>query len=336
MIELLVVTSILAIIVAAALPGLVKAGASEQEEEVKANIHKIQIALERYAVDSGGYYPYILYGGDETDTFATLSAPINPNTEHSYYFPPDDPGYQPYQGDMDVLIHYGYLAEYPQNPFMADWDVLKEGKIKTNPAENGFGPLEYHFGMMQMTRTNIWAQPSDRSLLYVRREVGGEVGTLMWDVSEGQRHAPWPIMVMPEPDQLEWPMGYTNPWYSEYDLNYTTTFHDDHQFWLSPGNFYYYGIFEGLAGYSPFLGGGTNPRAYITGWVIDYKLAGYGAIDNPGQDVYNLWGDYEDRSLYSYNQPISFPMTMESIYVGPDGRPDGVIIVVSGGIELND
>jgi hypothetical protein len=44
-----------------------------------------------------------------------------------------------------------------------------------------------------------------------------------------------------------------------------------------------------------------------------------------------LWGDYEDRSLFSVNNPMSGMPDMDSLYVGPDGRPDGVIIVVSAG-----
>jgi type II secretion system protein G len=60
LIELLVVIVIIGILAAMALPNFVKAREKAKEAEVKSNIHSIQIALERYATDSGGVYPLIL------------------------------------------------------------------------------------------------------------------------------------------------------------------------------------------------------------------------------------------------------------------------------------
>jgi prepilin-type N-terminal cleavage/methylation domain-containing protein len=118
LIELLVVIVIIGILAAMALPNFVKAREKAKEAEVKSNIHSIQIALERYAVDSGGEYPLILYGGDWTDTFTTYRS----YTE----FPPIDfPAYSPFPGDIDSLLQFGYLAQYPQNPFYRNRDVEK-------------------------------------------------------------------------------------------------------------------------------------------------------------------------------------------------------------------
>jgi prepilin-type N-terminal cleavage/methylation domain-containing protein len=80
LIELLVVIVIIGILAAMALPNFIKAREKAKEAEVKSNIHAIQIALERYSVDTGGYYPLILYGGDQTDTFVRFGAPDNPDT----------------------------------------------------------------------------------------------------------------------------------------------------------------------------------------------------------------------------------------------------------------
>jgi type IV pilus assembly protein PilA len=107
LIELLVVIVIIGILAAMALPNFIKAREKAKEAEVKSNIHAIQIALERYAVDTGGFYPLMLYGGDLSDTFVRLGAPVNPNTGQSYYVPPDDPGYPAFPGDLDVLIQFG-------------------------------------------------------------------------------------------------------------------------------------------------------------------------------------------------------------------------------------
>ncbi len=335
LIELLVVIVIIGILAAMALPNFIKAREKAKEAEVKSNIHAIQIALERYAVDTGGFYPLMLYGGDITDTFAKLGSPENPDTGLSYYQPPDDPGYAAFPGDMDVLIQFGYLAQYPNNPFQRTRDISKFGKLKTNPAENGFGPIEFHFDTHGLSRVNIWAQPFDRALYYVRRLVGGQQGSLMWDTSEGQRHPPWPIMVVPEPEPEC--HGYTNPQYSAYAFENTTNYRDDYQFWLTPGNFYYYALFEGVGGYSSFVSdsGGPNPNAPITGAIIGFHLAGYGTIFNAGQDVYNIYGDYTERSLFTVNCGATYPpQSMADIYVGPDGRRDGVIIVVDSGVDV--
>jgi prepilin-type N-terminal cleavage/methylation domain-containing protein len=340
LIELLVVIVIIGILAAMALPNFIKAREKAKEAEVKSNIHAIQIALERYAVDSGGFYPLMLYGGDFTDTFVKLGAPPrpagDPNAGISYYQPPDDIGYQPYPGDLDVLIQFGYLSQYPSNPFMRTRDVKKFGKLKTNPAENGFGPLEMGLDSTKSSRVNIWAWPQDRGLFYVQREVGGEQGNLMWDVSEGQRHAPWPIVVVPKPEK-NW-LNYDNPTFgAAYAFQNTTNYRDDYQFWLTPGNFYYYALFEGVGGYSSFvsINGTVNPNAPITGAIIGFHLAGYGTIFNAGQDVYNLFGDFTERSLFTNNSPINgTPQSREELYVGPDGRRDGVIIVVDSGVDI--
>lgn len=249
LIELLVVIVIIGILAAMALPNFIKAREKAKEAEVKSNIHAIQIALERYGVDTGGFYPLMLYGGDQTDTFVKLGAPVNPKTGVSFYVPPEDPGYAAFPGDVDVLVQFGYLAQYPHNPFQRTRDLSKFGKLTTNPADNGFGPLEFHFDTSGKARVNIWAQPFDRALVYVKREVGGEQGNLMWDVSEGQRHAPWPIVVVPEP-AADPQTGYKNPSYSTFAFEGTTNYRDDFQFWLTPGNFYYYALFEGVGGYS--------------------------------------------------------------------------------------
>jgi len=335
LIELLVVIVIIGILAAMALPNFIKAREKAKEAEVKSNIHAIQIALERYAVDTGGFYPLMLYGGDTTDTFVRLGSPVNPKTTYSYYVPPEEPGYASFPGDVDVLVQFGYLAQYPSNPFQRTRDISKFGKLRTDPATNGFGPLEFHFDTHGLCRVNIWAKPFDRALYYVKRDVGGEQGNLMWDTSEGQRHAPWPIVVVPEP-AAHW-TGYVNPQYSAYAFENTTNYRDDYQFWLTPGNFYYYALFEGVGGYSSFVtdNNGPNENAPITGAIIGFHLAGYGTMSNAGQDVYNLWGDFTERSLFTVNNPFSgTPDSLADIYVGPDGRRDGVIIVVDSGVDI--
>jgi len=283
----------------------------EREAEVKACIHTIQIALERFAVDTGGKYPFILYGGDETDTFATSKSPP----------PPYNPDYKPWPNDVDVLLEKNYLVSYPENPFTREVESGGIVRIITNPAEYGLRSLEIEPG-----RVNIWATPQDRGREYIRRKVGGENCNSMWDVSEGHRHPPWPMVIVPDPPPS--PTGFVNPIEPPEAKKYDGT----HQFWLTPGNFYYYALFDGVGCYSSFVdknGDGIGEVEYpVQGEVIGFKLAGYGHLLNPGADVYNLYGDWQERSLFTINQPDD-----PNLNVGPDGRPDGVIIVVQSGTD---
>src|ERR1044072_5701629 len=69
LIELLVVIVIIGILVAIALPNFIKIKDKAKEAEVKQNLHAIQLALERYAVDSdASMYPMVVMGGDWTDS----------------------------------------------------------------------------------------------------------------------------------------------------------------------------------------------------------------------------------------------------------------------------
>ncbi|MBU1022928.1 hypothetical protein KKB99_01475, partial [bacterium] len=83
--ELLIIIVLLAITFGASCSGYNNARMKAREAEVKSNIHAIQIALERYAVDSGGIYPLILYGGSPADTFTVSKTFQNIQKEESEY-----------------------------------------------------------------------------------------------------------------------------------------------------------------------------------------------------------------------------------------------------------
>jgi prepilin-type N-terminal cleavage/methylation domain-containing protein len=128
LIELLVVIVIIGILAAIALPNFIKARNKAREAEVKSNVHAIQIALERYAVDSGGIYPTFLVGAERDFNIIKMSVDLLNNNVSE--FPADgvtpfckvaDAAFQVAPGKIrlltDPMIQFGYLSEYPTNPF---------------------------------------------------------------------------------------------------------------------------------------------------------------------------------------------------------------------------
>lgn len=348
LIELLVVIVIIGILAAMALPNFVRAREKAKEAEVKSNIHSIQVALERYGTDSGGVYPLILYGGDNTDSFTTLKTPNYDTINQGQ----DVEGWSEYDGDLDILLEYNYLSQYPKNPFQLKRDIDKYGALVTQPVEYNLEFVNLGDGSFTHHRVNIWSQhpdpihglgSGDRAQQMAERKVGGENGNLMWDISEGQRHIPFPIVVVPDPDPGadDNYYGYINPTASILGGYSNVSNHrDDHLFFLQSGNFYYYATFSNVGGYNAFVDDGEHDRweTPITSTVTGFNLAGYGSTRNPAKDVYNLMGDYPDRSFLSMNNPSvntgSLTLAdMDLIYVGPDGRNDGVVIVVQSGAD---
>ena len=142
LIELLVVIVIIGILVAIALPNFIKIKDKAREAEVKQNLHSIQLAVERYATDQEGLYPYFLYGGDTRFNIGTgLGVAghyywnFNPPVPHPFdMFWLDLP--QPawvysrlaqwqdlladdlYSGFGDTLSYEGYMPKYPGDPFI--------------------------------------------------------------------------------------------------------------------------------------------------------------------------------------------------------------------------
>ncbi|MEO7993447.1 MAG: hypothetical protein ABI743_03535 [bacterium] len=295
-----------------------------REAEVKSNLQEIKVALDRYAVDSNGLYPLVLYGGDPSDTFATTrSAEVSE-------FP----------GDVDWLLESKYLEEYPQNPFRRG----SREPLHVDPAEF-LDPARHAPHMRDESvrppvirpRVSIWAVGgarghSDRSQQWIARTVGGRHGDRMWDVSGGQRHIPFPVYFLENPAQR--PCPHDDPLAGASGLVTRPQ-----QCWLMPGNFYYYATFSGLGNYGFFqneFDGTLDLSKPNLGVVTGYMLATYGSRINLGHDVYNIWGDYPDRSLNTINPECPSDDPLASLYepvIGPDSRPDGVILVLQSGAD---
>ncbi|MBU1023338.1 type II secretion system GspH family protein [bacterium] len=280
LIELLVVIVIIGILAAIALPNFIKARNKAREAEVKSNVHSIQLALERYAVDSGGVYPPYLVGGerDSNILWCSIDDALNntfPNavwpmlsyagfpqgiTPYSIVQPKDINGnpigqFNGYDVlDADALVFFGYLAQYPRNPFARRDAGVWNSDYIGNTQMHGLFPY------------------------------GGHHGDTMFDLAFGWGDAPQMDFVLYTTESLEEndPDVVSDP-----DLD-------------SPGNFYYHPMFsDGIPVYfhtqqllSKLLGNSFAEGIYGED-VMGFYLYGYGAAGDRdslvegGQDVFN-------------------------------------------------
>ncbi|MHA2636228.1 MAG: type II secretion system protein [bacterium JZ-2024 1] len=354
LIELLVVMVIIGILISMAVPNYIKAKDRARETQVQSRLHTIRTALERYAVDNDGNYPYWLLGGDWSDWDVSQYAPV---------YCPNLP--QPC-ADGDALIMYGYLAHYPQNVFVrrglftgTQFHVFDCPKpcLRRNPdgtcARRTYAYCDYNRTNQFPRQYREACDPTGQSDGTCRR-VGGDLGDLMWDVSEGFygdfSFSPYSDPIISPPNN--WQVTYRG-WHGHPPFGPLPTKQESPQFYRTPnrylhpflmGNFYYYPILQ--YGFSVLAGVGEPVRGY--------HLAGYGAIWNRGWDVYDEFGDYMDGAgghCELYIEPTGYgdcKATLEDPYVssssfyrqvycynnGPDGQQDGVIMVLSGGTDV--
>ena len=368
LIELLVVITIIGILAAMALPNFIKMRAKAKEAEVKAGIHAIQVALERYAVDSGGVYPSALSGADypsncfmrENMYSSSGQYVYNLGTIGSSYFH-NAPWERIWEGaarsnslrwKCDPLIQYGYLGQFPPNPFQKKSNGMWSGQQDYDPDNPNFeqGPYGYQF--------NVGAFGC-----------GGRYGNLMWDVA-------WGLGSVPNIDFIGKSVD-TND-----EGNEIEQVDNDVE-----GNFYYHPLFAdgrsvaehkfvGL-GDSATLNGRTDlgcPRLYSHD-ANGYVLYGLGSAYNQGRDYFTGYdwdynpeqkrgascmkgyfcmsygGDFGARSC-SNGYPASewdplvgdgSPMKDKDDWArprdnggtsGPDGIPDFFVIDVSSSVDV--
>lgn len=87
------------------------------ETALKTNMFEIQLAIERYAVDLGGYYPPYLIGGDNLYIKDFDLTSISKKSMRKYE---RGGGALPAETIIDPLLKGGYLTSYPRNPFTTD------------------------------------------------------------------------------------------------------------------------------------------------------------------------------------------------------------------------
>lgn len=362
LIELLVVITIIGILAAIALPNYIKAKDKAKEAEVKANLHTIQIALERYATDNNEY-PNFLIGGDVEGWLHW----------HSVNDPLD-----PLNGIVsDPLVSWAYITSYPANPFITDGlIVIKSTSIKASPAQGDGDP---RFGY----RGNVTGNGLEDFYFYQYR--CGAYPELCTDLLETRRTLPLnqqSILGFPELDGSE----YQGLHYMFGGRRFWKTGADGEDimetimtFW--PGNFMY----RALGSHIVERGGWTHydPGYFIPSKTDRYILAGYGSFGAEGMDVIRMHDRTPDGDeiLYRMPPPWADPPHMGSpygfaqlrlgwppwtgnggcglpevsgggdaftgpvfpydsingqyIYGSPDGHKDGIILILAAGAEMN-
>jgi prepilin-type N-terminal cleavage/methylation domain-containing protein len=256
LIELLVVIVIIGILAAIALPNFIKARNKAREAEVKSNVHAIQIALERYAVDTGGVYPPFVVGAERNSNILKMYDIFGEDGLHMwptyrmtpFARTPDTTkaiGRDNLRMLMDPMIQFGYLAEYPVNPFARRDTGMWNSSSINNTAMTGILPF------------------------------GGEHGDKMFDLGHGWGDTPQTDYVLYTTESIEELEAQSDAdVYSDPDMD-------------SPGNFYYHPIFNDAIPvyfhYAANWAACENPGVNFTEYGITsdeaagYLLYGYGA-----------------------------------------------------------
>jgi type II secretion system protein G len=343
LVEMLVVITLIGILAAIALPNFLKAKDKAKEAETRANLHVIQTALERYAVDNIGEYPTYLIGGDERG-WRKCDAVVNRAPE--------------FQPSRDPLMQYNYLSSYPKNPFVEDGlTETIEGSGNANNLRYGGGDVRFGYDGSSMGNTL-----SDPRYLWV---TPGTLSHLQFTFATDSLYA--------ANDSLEG--DYINPFYTMGGLpDRSGVDANDRQgrtikaFW--PGQFFYRSTGEIR------LRTETDVSNILTIWdakfvsINRYILGCYGAIRTSGKDVIRMTdvlgeainnvdgqddgGEYSDNRLFE-DIPFASPevfgggrkgvmpifpyyieenQTRQYIYGAPDGYNDGVIMVFTSEMDV--
>jgi prepilin-type N-terminal cleavage/methylation domain-containing protein len=319
LIELLVLIVIIGILVAIALPNFIRIKDKAKEAEVKQNCHAIQLALERYAVDSpGSIYPLFVMGGDWTDSYVVWQAWLDQQGMDSSLItnPEKQANFQVANPDMgDSLVMEAYLPSFPGNPFIKKKSDTLTPKISHFPgsAYPGIAPFTRYVGGRESSKMWECFGPDWTSPL---QQIAGD----FW-VHHIFNNPPYD----PLGDELKTPPG---GWDTPSGNNVLT------------GNFSYW-----PRGDSEIMSWGLTGMPEPAG----FTLAGYGSVRTSGQDVYNRNGNYKGRyrtetcqvdcSTNVYTNDI--PCLCGSAAApgrdmndgGSDTIPDGVVITLDSGVD---
>jgi len=361
LIELLVVITIIGILAAIALPNYIKAKNKAKEAEVKANLHTIQIALERYITDHNSY-PNYLIGGD-IQSWTNWHARVD-NIEYGYGLV------------NDSLVAYDYISSYPANPFVGDGLIIIQSTSLEPDPQQGDGDPRFGY------KGNIMGNGLEDFYFFEYRS--GALPIAWTSENETRRTLPpdqQDVLGFPELDGSEYQglhymFGGRRRWVT--DANGVEHMKTIYTFW--PGNFMY----RGLGTHITERQGWTHydPGYFAVAHTNRYILACYGSFGQEGIDIIRMhdrtpegdevlyrmpppWLDPPDMS-FGYAQircgwppwtgsggcglpevsgggnasigplfPYDSGPSHIYVYGSPDGHPDGILLVLASGAEMD-
>jgi prepilin-type N-terminal cleavage/methylation domain-containing protein len=258
LIELLVVIVIIGILAAIALPNYIKVKEKAKEAEVKANLHNIQLSVERFAVDTEGTYPQYLIGGEPK--YAG-----NVNTASSANAFTAVQAVSPIEGVSDPLLRRGYVDAYPRNPFTRNGVAIHQVQAQLPTATNGEDPLRNGQG----TSGNSWGTRF------------GPYCTSMGSVLADPRFREWTYIDISQGSGIQNRYTYADVEYQFWDL-----WQGNKPLPYLPGQFFFKGS-------GPIIAVGSNDAAttpILPTEIDSYMLGGYGGIRSKGKDVLGTEG----------------------------------------------
>jgi prepilin-type N-terminal cleavage/methylation domain-containing protein len=321
LVEFLTAISILCIILPAFLPGYISAKCKVKEVEAKANLHTIQIAVERYNTDHPGYPPFLL-GGDMEGwkNWHRLNDEDNP-----------DPNLPANKWVYDPLIEFGYMITYPKNPFI-DWDsgyqIINATSFISNP---GLGDGDPRFGCKGYIMGNglddpFFFEDAHPNLPYSRIETRRTLDRGKFDPKK---------YGFPSKDA---PTGFYPGLYYNFGGRYNpSTGKEIITFW--PGDFFYqsYSRVEMIS--EPWNWALPYPNTVRSEYADMYLLGVWGDQRNPGKDVIRLQevtpDENQDPIYWRLPDPFPAGTGIKCGYTGRIGEPLGLPAVLGGGDKIN-
>jgi prepilin-type N-terminal cleavage/methylation domain-containing protein len=253
LIELLVVIVIIGILAAIALPNYIKVKDKAKEAEVKANLHNIQLSVERWAVDSEGPYPNYLIGGEPKYAAQVIESAsagaFNQVTE-----------IDPTERASDPLLRRGYIDAYPKNPFTTNGVAIH--RVQENlptSAVNASDPLR-----------NGQGNPGE--------DYGTRFGpycTSMGVVLADARYTQWVYF------DIDGGTRNVENTYANIEYNFWDMWEGNKPFPYLPGMFFYKSV-------GPVIAVGSEDAAnepILPTQSDQYMLGGYGSIRTKGKDI---------------------------------------------------
>ncbi|HYE79051.1 MAG TPA: type II secretion system protein [bacterium] len=303
LIELLVVITIIGILAGIALPNFMKAKNKAKEAEVRAAIHVIQTAIERYAVDNNDLYPAYLIGGSKEGWKNWHEWNDGTNATNKYV--------------RDPLIEYAYIDAYPANPFVQDPAAVIQFANGGTQSTPGTGDPRFGFN-------------------------GGEIGMVLDDPRYYARQSGDPDSVPLIETRNTLPVAGMNSgeFLDPYHYLFGGVYAPDGGWQKNvpmAGNFFYRAVPARSLSRTGTVADPDNVPLPDVGFAKNnkfYILGGYGAPETRGKDVIRLVGRDPDGNDIYYRSPPSSGVSIQFGIRG-QGNAHGLPEVFGGGDATN-